>query len=132
MFVVGEWKVLKEDKNIMNELEIAYFGDLFTGEYPAHISEHGIDFWGHETGELKILERSAGKVLIREAGHSFFSGRGEQAYGHPRYYIGIVGLGKGHGRDVTECVIVFYSVEYTKQTQGIAKETAYDLYNNLK
>jgi hypothetical protein len=71
-----------------------------------------VKFSGFEMGKLtvfrKYVDDGGVRVIIKEAGQTAWSGRGETSYYHPRLYVGYV------VRDRFWCV---YESEYTKSTR---------------
>ena len=113
-------------------LEIYTLGHTYTGEYPCHRSEWGINFWANQTAQLKIIKEEGNAAIIKEAGHHWRSGIGEFPYTPPKYYVGIFGMGTGHTGTVGSCFIAIYCIEYTKAYMKVAKDLALELMETLK
>lgn len=116
--------------------EVVIYPELFTGEFPysrveGDRSGDRINFWAHDTGSLSIIKEMNDVAIVRESGHHWRSGLGNFPYAHPRYYIGIFGIGRGHVREKTDCFIVIYSISYSSKTAKKAKELAMELLESL-
>lgn len=111
-------------------MEVEVYGDLFTGEYPCHRGPGRVGFWAHETGPLSIIKEEGSRAIIREAGHQYFSGRGNFPYTSPRYYIGV--FCTKLEATIKEYFTAIYSIEYTRKTAKVVRGLAEELYETLK
>ena len=115
------------------ELTIETHGDLFADDYPCRLTEGRVSFLAHETGPLKIIQQENNVSIIRESGHQYFRGRGEFPYTSPRYYIGMFNFRLAR-RELEEIhkFSVIYTFKYMRNQQKVAKEIAFELFENLK
>lgn len=84
-----------------------------------------IEFAGYETGKLSIFKESEYKIIVKEAGHSYFGGRGMTNYAYPTYYVCKIESKENNMYTIN----ILYEIEYDKQSMKDAKNKAIELFN---
>jgi len=79
-------------------------------------------FSGFEMGKLTVLRKERNKVIIKEAGHTAWSGRGETSYYPPRLYVGYV---------IDDKFYCVHEREYTRSTRKQTIEEAIKMMNDI-